>query len=123
MTLKCARCQKPMKAAYVSDGPFSWGPKCAKAAGFTRPTGPRFKAAEAQPEIDSRQLALPMEPVRPVIQGHRYKLDGVDVLAMESGHDVTVADIGGQWLTNHRRASAEHMTPQPMAYFHGQIPQ
>lgn len=82
--MKCSRCQKPLTRAYIQDGPLSWGPKCAKAAGFTRPTGPR--ASQPQPvEVDPRQIALYFPEPRYAHQGHPYEHNGRRVLAMESG--------------------------------------
>jgi len=85
--MRCERCQKPLTRAYVQDGPYAWGPKCARIAGFTRPTGPR--AAQPQPvEADPRQIALDLPEPRYAQQGHPYAHDGRKVIAMESGERI-----------------------------------
>lgn len=82
--MRCARCGKALSLAYVQEGPYAWGPKCARIAGFTRPTGPR--AAQHQPvEADPRQIALDLPEPRYAQQGHPYAHQGRKVLAMESG--------------------------------------
>lgn len=119
--MRCARCGRALMAAYVSDGPYSWGPKCAKAAGFTKPTGPRFEKHQPS-EPDPGQLALPLVVQSPAQPGHRYRIDGVDVLAMEGGDAPMVATIAEPWLKDHRRVSSADLVALPMAYFHGAIP-
>ena len=119
--MKCARCDRPLLNAYVSDGPFSWGPKCAKAAGMTRPTGPR--APHPQPtEVDPRQLPLSLEQPKTARTGHRYDLNGCEVIAMEPGDFPLVATVAQPWVKDHRRVSAADLKPLPMAYFHGAHP-
>lgn len=60
----------------------------------------------------------------PAQQGHRYRWRGVDVLALESGQDVRIAEIvpGQPWLGPRVAAYAFELEPLPMAYFHGQTP-
>ncbi len=58
-------------------------------------------------------------------QGHRYKLGGIEVLAMENGkkpmvHKINHADF---WpLSTWGRVDAKYLTPLPMVYFHGETP-
>jgi len=59
-------------------------------------------------------------------QGHRYRWYGWDVLALQSGEGmVRVADLvpDWPWLGEVRRVPAAELIPQPMRYFHGEIPQ
>ncbi len=65
-----------------------------------------------------------MSSKAPAKQGHRYKLQGVDVLALESGEVVRVARIEPEqlWpLGEVRTVSARDLDPVPMRYFHGEI--
>lgn len=58
-------------------------------------------------------------------QGHRYRLGALDVLALSSGARPLVARIipGQFWpLGRPFHVDAEDLKPQPMAYFHGEIP-
>lgn len=55
-------------------------------------------------------------------QGHAYLLDGIKVLAMESGERVQVREIGPLWLGRAHHVDADLLEPVPMAYFHGQVP-
>lgn len=61
------------------------------------------------------------------IQGHRYLLCGtVEVMALESGRCVEVAVIDHEkpWpLTDHKFVHASQLTPLPMRYFNGELPQ
>ena len=120
--MRCARCQKPLTVAYVQDGPFAWGPKCARIQGFTTPTGPRIKAPEPQSKDDA-QMSLDMEPIE-ITQGHKYAHKGVHVLAIHAGIGGSwfVRPIAGEWLGSGQYAQAEDLHPMPMKYFHGQIP-
>lgn len=59
-------------------------------------------------------------------QGHRYLWCGVDeVLALESGPRVTVALLEPQnpWFEARYVVDAVDLTPLPMRYFHGEVPQ
>ena len=76
-----------------------------------------------QPEVDASQLALDLASEhKPARQGHRYTHDGISVMAMENGERVEVAEIGPLWLGARHTVDARDLVPQPMAYFHGQIP-
>jgi hypothetical protein len=58
-------------------------------------------------------------------QGHRYKWNGIDVMAMENGPFPVIHRITERapWpLSYIGRVDAESLTPQPMAYFHGETP-
>ena len=116
--MRCARCQRPLMRAYVQDGPFAWGPGCAKIAGFTKPTGPRIKAP-ADHVPDAGQMVLVLEPVKVAYQGHRYSLGGIPVIALDSGHDVRVGEWDEQWFSKIHRVIASELIPQPMRYFQG----
>jgi hypothetical protein len=58
-------------------------------------------------------------------QGHRYLFDGTPVIALASGERVRVLafDPKAPWLYSVLLAHANQLEPQPMKYFHGQIPQ
>lgn len=58
-------------------------------------------------------------------QGHRYRLGDIDVLAMQSGHVVTVREIDhgeayplGPAIT----VKASWLQPLPMVYFKNEVP-
>lgn len=58
-------------------------------------------------------------------QGHKYRLDGHDVLALSSGPRPRVAYIVADrvWpLGESLEVDAERLEPMPMKYFHGQVP-
>jgi hypothetical protein len=58
-------------------------------------------------------------------QGHRYRWYGRDVLALQSGNTlVRVAELvpGEPWLGEVRRVPAVELHPQPMRYFHDEVP-
>ena len=57
-------------------------------------------------------------------QGHRYHLNGKNVLALESGLKVKVLyfDPAEPWNHKVSKAFATQLIPQPMRYYHGQIP-
>lgn len=62
-------------------------------------------------------------------QGHRYAwCEGEDggrtVIALESGSRVRVAELvpGQPWFGRTWSTHASLLTPQPMAYFHGEVP-
>jgi hypothetical protein len=58
-------------------------------------------------------------------QGHRYKWNGIDVMAMENGLFPVIYRITERapWpLSYIGRVDAESLTPQPMVYFHGETP-
>lgn len=57
-------------------------------------------------------------------QGHRYHLNGKNVLALESGLRVRVLffDPDQPWLGKIVKAFCSELIPQPMKYFHGEIP-
>ena len=59
-----------------------------------------------------------------VKQGHRYRHGDTDVLVMESGRMVPVAEIlpGPPWLGPRFFVRAEWLLPLPMRYFHGEVP-
>ena len=134
--LTCVRCRRPMSAAFATVGEYAYGPKCAKIAGLLPNVSHAPKAPMRQPVTDSHQLALDLQHTcmpKPARKSHRYSLNGVDVLAMEDGHRVEVAEIvplllgspnsvGPLWLGARHTANARDLVPQPMAYYHGQIP-
>lgn len=55
-------------------------------------------------------------------QGHAYFLNGIKVLAMESGDRVTVREIGLLWLGWAHHVDADMLEPAPMKYFGGEVP-
>ena len=57
-------------------------------------------------------------------QGHRYHLNGKNVLALESGLRVRVLffDPENPWFNKIVKAFSSELIPQPMKYFHGEIP-
>lgn len=58
-------------------------------------------------------------------QGHTYMLNGVKVLAIESGDVVKVCEIDEQkqWpLLEAATVNSDQLTPLPMTYFHGDTP-
>jgi hypothetical protein len=61
---------------------------------------------------------------KPAQQGHRYELNGRAVLALESGPRVRVAELipGQPWIGSIWRVRAVDLTPQPMVYFHNEVP-
>lgn len=123
MSLVCVRCRRPMSAAFATVGEYAYGPKCAKIAGLLPNVSHAPKAPMAQPEVDARQLALDLASEhKPARQGHRYTHDGISVMAMENGERVQVAEIGPLWFGVRHTVDACDLVPQPMAYFHGQIP-
>lgn len=58
-------------------------------------------------------------------QGHRYTYHQKNVLALATGPMVRVLEFSltDPWLSNIFTVSAEKLVPQPMKYFHGEIPQ
>lgn len=60
--------------------------------------------------------------MRTATQGHAYLLNGIKVLAMESGRDVRVCEVGPLWLGRAHVVSAEALEPLPMTYFRGEVP-
>ena len=112
-----------MSAAFSTVGEYSYGPKCAKIAGVLPNVSHAPRAPMDQPEVDARQLALGFASEhKPARQGHRYTHDGISVMAMENGERVQVAEIGPLWFGVRHTVDAYDLVPQPMAYFHGQIP-
>jgi hypothetical protein len=57
-------------------------------------------------------------------QGHRYHLNGKNVLALESGLRVRVLyfDHEQPWFSKIAKVFCNELIPQPMKYFHGEIP-
>lgn len=57
-------------------------------------------------------------------QGHRYTYHQKNVLALATGPVVRVLEFSltDPWLSNTFTVSAEKLVPQPMKYFHGEIP-
>ena len=122
--LTCVRCRRPMSAAFATVGEYAYGPKCAKIAGLLPNVSHAPKAPMRQTVTDSHQLALGFASEhKPARQGHRYTHDGISVMAMENGERIEVAEIGPLWLGVRHTVDARDLVPQPMAYFHGQIPQ
>lgn len=123
MSLVCVRCRRPMSTAFSTVGEYAYGPKCAKITGVLPNVSHAPKPPMAQPEVDARQLALDLASEhKPARQGHRYTHDGISVMAMENGERVQVAEIGPLWFGVRHTVDACDLVPQPMAYFHGQIP-
>ncbi len=110
-----------MASPAYSDGPFSWGPKCAKLAGFTPDA---YRKQIEQPGIDPRQMALIQDA--PVIHpGHKHKAPGIDspLIAIEPKSGAwRMREICGEWLGNSHLVFAEDVAPMPMKYYNGQIP-
>ena len=113
-----------MSAAFASVGEYAYGPKCAKIAGVLPNVSHAPKAPMRQTVTDSHQLPLDLtNEHKTARQGHRYTHDGIAVMAMENGERVEVAEIGPLWLGARRTVDARDLVPQPMAYYHGAIPQ
>lgn len=117
--MHCARCQKPLTRAYVQDGPFAWGPKCAKAAGFTRPTGPvgprrHFRA-------DPAQSALDLAPIT-AKQGYAYTHNGEKVIALETSETPRVGVVCEPWFSEYRRVPASELVLIGQRYLQGGMP-
>jgi hypothetical protein len=57
-------------------------------------------------------------------QGHRYQLNGKPVLALESGLRVKVLffDPANPLVGKLAKAFCSELVPQPMKYFHGEVP-
>jgi hypothetical protein len=56
-------------------------------------------------------------------QGHRYLLDGQPVISLEHSHRPKVLYVLPDpmlWIT--RQVDARQLTPQPLRYFHGEMP-
>ena len=122
--LTCVRCSRPMSAAFATVGEYAYGPKCAKIAGLLPSVSHAPKAPMRQTAADSHQLPLDLASEHKTArQGHRYTLGQLSVMAMENGERVEVAEIGPMWLGARHTVEALDLVPQPMAYFHGQIPQ
>lgn len=122
--LTCVRCLRPMSSAFATVGEYAYGPKCAKIAGVLPNVSHAPRAPMAQPEVDARQLALDLSIERKTArQGHRDTLWQLSVMAMANGERVEVAEIGPMWLGARHTVDARDLVPQPMAYYHGQIPQ
>ena len=113
-----------MSAAFATVGEYAYGPKCAKIAGLLPNVTYAPRAPMVQPDVDARQLALDLTSERKTArQGHRYTLGQLSVMAMENGERVEVAEIGPMWLGARHTVEARDLVAQPMAYYHGQIPQ
>lgn len=122
--LTCVRCRRPMSAAFAAVGEYAYGPKCAKIAGVMPNVSHAPKAPMRQTVTDSHQLALDLSSERKTArQGHRYTLGQLSVMAMANGELVEVAEIGPLWLGARHTVEARDLAPQPMAYYHGAIPQ
>ena len=112
-----------MSAAFATVGEYAYGPKCAKIAGLQPNATHAPKAPMRQTVTDCHQLALYLASEhKPARQGHRYTHNGISVMAMENGERVEVAEIGPLWFGVRHTVDAYDLVPQPMAYFHGQIP-
>jgi len=121
--LTCVRCRRPMSAAFATVGEYAYGPKCAKIAGVMPNVSHAPKAPMRQTVTDCHQLALDLASEhKPARQGHRYTHAGISVMAMENGERIEVAEIGPLWLGARHTVDARDLVPQPMAYYHGQIP-
>jgi len=58
-------------------------------------------------------------------QGHRYTYNNHSVLALNTGRIVRILsfDPAKPWFGKIQKVPACFLTPEPMAYFHGEIPQ
>lgn len=122
--LTCVRCRRPMSAAFATVGEYAYGPKCAKIAGLLPSVSHAPRAPMRQTVTDDHQLALDLASEhKPARQGHRYTIGDLSVMAMENGERVQVAEIGPHWLGARHTVDARDLVPQPMAYYHGAIPQ
>jgi len=66
-------------------------------------------------------MVLTLEPAK-ATQGHRYSLQGVRVIALDSGETVRVGEWDEYWFSSIRTVSAADLIPQPMKYFGGGVP-
>lgn len=57
------------------------------------------------------------------LQGHLYEYLDHRVIALETGSQVEVAIIHDPWLGQRMDVRAEELTPLPMVYYHGEVPQ
>ena len=77
--------------------------------------------------IESILMTAPNGPqgTKRAQQGHRYHLHGKNVLALESGQRVKVLffDPEQPWVSKISKVFCNELIPQPMKYFHGEIPQ
>ena len=58
-------------------------------------------------------------------QGHRYKYGDLNVIALQHGHVVEAIEIdpsNPSGMGRKHTVKASWLTPQPMVYFHGEIP-
>lgn len=62
--------------------------------------------------------------VNTIQQGHRYTLNNMSVIALGSGSEAQVMYFREDkpWLGLVVTAFASDLTPEPMRYFHGQLP-
>jgi len=77
--------------------------------------------------IESTPMTAPDGPeaLRIARQGHRYTYHQKNVLALESGQRVKVLffDPEQPWVSKISKVFCNELIPQPMKYFHGEIPQ
>ena len=74
-----------------------------------------------------RESKMRQEAVRHatgIKQGHRYKLNGSSVVALDSGMQVRVMHFnpGEPWHGLVEAVQADQLKPEPMKYFHGELP-
>ena len=117
MILRCAKCKKPLMSAYVQHGPQAWGPKCAKASGFTKPTGPRSTKATRPADrfVDATQTMLDLDPIT-AKQGKAYMHNGAHVIAMDSTENPRLGVVGEPYFTEFRQVPASELVPMGQRY-------
>jgi hypothetical protein len=74
-----------------------------------------------------RESKMRQEAVKYAInikQGHRYSLGGSSVIALDSGPQARVMHFrpGEPWHGLVEVVSADQLVPEPMKYFHGEVP-
>jgi hypothetical protein len=120
MILRCAKCQKPLMRPYIQDGPQAWGPKCAKASGFTKPDGPRvLRQADHCP--DAGQMILSLEPIT-AKQGRAYMHAGEKVIALDGTENPRLGVIGEPYFAEYRQAPASELVAMGQRYLQGGVP-
>ncbi|CAB5224372.1 hypothetical protein UFOVP393_64 [uncultured Caudovirales phage] len=64
------------------------------------------------------------KPDQLIKQGHRYKFGGSPVIALDSGDEVRVMHFCPEepWHGLVEVAHSSQLTPEPMKYFHGEVP-
>jgi hypothetical protein len=75
-------------------------------------------------ERESKQRMEAVRYVTNIKQGHRYNLGGSSVIALNSGPQARVMHFrpGEPWHGLVEVANADQLVPEPMKYFHGEVP-